>query len=376
MGSSIVQPLRAILLCAESWNPGYPRSRSTQKAERVGRKRGNPGLRGRLVNKSIDTYVLSLETINKMSVKYRIEAFAYLICNAWELLLKARLLDLSRDRSTIYRPADRRARVQKTISLRESLIRVYPSDKDPIRRNIEFVADLRDDATHLTIGPVPKDVLALFQASVLDYHKELNSWFEISLSDRVPVGMMTIVYDLTPDHFDLGAPILRKQMDKATFEYLSRLQSEIVSEREHLGNAPEFAIVFDYKLGLARRPQGADIVLTQGEGGVPLGMVNVPKSPDHTHPYFQQELIDRVNELIGGAITINQWDIQCISAQHNARNRPEFSYRSTKGAARPQFSEDFALWIVESYRRDSDFFTKARSYVSARRSGGSHKQLH
>src|SRR5215210_5760753 len=55
---------------------------------------------------------------------------------------KARLLDLSRDRSTIYRPADRRARVQKTISLRESLIRVYPSDKDPIRRNIEFVADL------------------------------------------------------------------------------------------------------------------------------------------------------------------------------------------------------------------------------------------
>jgi hypothetical protein len=329
-------------------------------------RRGNPGLRGRLLNKSIDAYVLALETINRISVKYRIEAFAYLICNAWELLLKARIIELSRNRDAIFRPHVGANRVRQTISLRDSVKHVYANERSPIRRNIELVADLRDAATHLTIGPVPKDILALFQACVLNYHKELSAWFGISLSDRVPVGMMTIVYDLTPDAFDLGAPLLRKQMDKDTFLYLSKLRSKIVSEREDLGNATEFAIVFDYRLAIAKSPHGADILLTHGEGGIPIGMVDVPKSPDHTHPYFQQELIDRVNELIGGAIEINQWDIQCISTQYNVPTRPEFCYRSSKGARRPQFSEAFAVWMVESYRKDPDFFAKSRSYMYAR----------
>lgn len=55
----------------------------------MGARRGNPGLRGRLLNSSIDAYILSLDTINRLSVRYRVENFAYLICNAWELLLKA-----------------------------------------------------------------------------------------------------------------------------------------------------------------------------------------------------------------------------------------------------------------------------------------------
>lgn len=55
-------------------------------------QRGNPGLKGRLLNKSVEAYVLSLETINRLSIQYRLETFCYLICNAWELLLKAQII--------------------------------------------------------------------------------------------------------------------------------------------------------------------------------------------------------------------------------------------------------------------------------------------
>jgi hypothetical protein len=65
-------------------------------------KRGNPGLKGKLLDKSTEAYILSLETINRLSVKYRIENFSYLICNAWELLLKTKILDHSKDRKSIY----------------------------------------------------------------------------------------------------------------------------------------------------------------------------------------------------------------------------------------------------------------------------------
>ena len=56
-------------------------------------RRGNPGMKGRLVDKSVDAYVLALETINRISIQYRMEAFCYLLCNAWELLLKAKIVD-------------------------------------------------------------------------------------------------------------------------------------------------------------------------------------------------------------------------------------------------------------------------------------------
>ena len=39
-------------------------------------RRGNPGLKGRLVDKSVEAYILALETINRISIQYRIEPLA------------------------------------------------------------------------------------------------------------------------------------------------------------------------------------------------------------------------------------------------------------------------------------------------------------
>ena len=41
---------------------------------------------------SLDAFVLALETINHISVRYRFQSFLFLLCNAWELALKARLI--------------------------------------------------------------------------------------------------------------------------------------------------------------------------------------------------------------------------------------------------------------------------------------------
>ena len=50
----------------------------------------------RLLHKSISAIVLSLEIINKPSIPYRIESFLFLLLNAWELLLKARIINIER----------------------------------------------------------------------------------------------------------------------------------------------------------------------------------------------------------------------------------------------------------------------------------------
>ena len=210
-------------------------------------RKGRSGLKGQMVEKSVDAYVLALETINRLSIKYRVESFTHLICNAWELLLKARVLDVQLSRDAIYYKT-KRGEPRRTISLRDALIKVVPSEKEPLRRNLEIVADLRDEAMHFVISEVPNDVLLLFQACVINYHKKLNEWFGISLSDRVSVGMMTIVYDLSPGSFDLGSPAVKRRLGKDVAAYLSHMQKKIQAEFSTLERSSEFSIGVEYKL--------------------------------------------------------------------------------------------------------------------------------
>lgn len=321
--------------------------------------RGNPGLKGRLLENSIDAYVLSLETINRLSIKYRTEAFVYLICNAWELMLKAKIIQDTGDKKSIYYKK-KRGEPRRSLSLRDCLKRVLPDDFDPTRRNIELVANLRDEATHLVISQIPNDILALLQACVLNYHARLVEWWDISLSKRVPVGMMTLVYDLGPDRLDLSNSVLRRQLGSDAAKYLIGLQDEIRREYLSLGGSRQFSVGIDYSLVLTNKPQDADISLTVGPDGQPLGKVSVPKDPSKTHPYRQKELIKETNEALGGKATINRHDVQCVRKAHDIEKRPEFHYQSGVKGSPKQYSHGLVEWMVRRYQQDSEFFEKSR----------------
>uniref|UniRef100_UPI0024304373 DUF3644 domain-containing protein n=1 Tax=Limosilactobacillus vaginalis TaxID=1633 RepID=UPI0024304373 len=55
-------------------------------------KECNSKLRNRLVDKSIEAFLMGLEVFNKPTINYRTEGFSFFICNAWELMFKALLL--------------------------------------------------------------------------------------------------------------------------------------------------------------------------------------------------------------------------------------------------------------------------------------------
>ena len=322
-------------------------------------RKGRAGLKGQLVEKSVDAYVLALETINRLSIKYRVESFTHLICNAWELLLKARVLDVQTSRDAIYcrtKPGD----AKRTISLRDALIKVIPNDKEPLRRNLEVVADLRDEAMHFVISEVPNDVLLLFQACVINYHKKLNEWFGLSLSDRVTVGMMTIVYDLSPGSFDLGSPAVKRRLGKDVAAYLATMQKKIQTEFSTLERSPEFSIGVEYKLVLTKKPGDADIVLSTGDKGKSGTVVQVAKDPSVSHPHRQKELLVALVAALDGAAVANQHDIQCVNKAHAVKKRPEWFYQGKVVGSPSQYSQAFVDWVVERVRQDAQFFTKAR----------------
>lgn len=327
-------------------------------------------LKDRLIEKSVEAYVLALETINRLTIQYRLESFCFLFCNAWELLLKAKIItDSGRDASVFYK--QKQGQAKRSLSLRDCLNNVWPNDRDPLRRNIERIEELRDESVHLVISQIPRDVTCLFQAGVINYHRQLNQWFGESLSERFPVGMMSIVFDRSPEQSDISEPRLQQQLGPDAASFLSRYCAEIKKEFDQLQRPSQFSIPIDYRLVLTKRADDADIALSSGPtNGEPTHIVEIAKDPSSTHPYRQKEVIEKVNEAL--QTEINQYDIRRVNEVFGVKANREYFYQGMVPGSPGQFSKAFVEFLIRRFRQDEEFFTKTREKAKAMESEVTH----
>lgn len=313
----------------------------------------------RLLEKSIEGYCLALETINRLTIQYRLEAFCYLFCNSWELLLKAKILAESGDERSIYYKSQRNNK--RSLSLRDCLRQVFTNPTDPTRRNIERIEKLRDESVHLVINRIPHDVIRIFQAGVVNYHRSLNQWFGESLSQRFPVGMMSIVYDLSPENSDLSNARLQRELGLDASEFLTRYCADVKKEFEELNFSAEFSIGIQYRLVLTNRVDDGDIVLTSGSQGAeyPTQIVEVAKDSGSSHPFRQKELLEHLNERLPTTV-VNSHDIKCINKVYGIKSKPEFFYQGRVPGSPAQYSPAFEDWVVTRFMSDNRFFTITR----------------
>jgi len=327
-------------------------------------------LKKRLIDKSIEAYVLALETINRLTVEYRLEIFCYLFCNAWELLLKAKIIQDNSSESKIYYKTSNisKEHPRRSLSLKDCLKQTISDDRSPIKRNIECIAELRDSSVHLVINRIPKDIIGLFQAGVINYHDRLGKWFGTSLSSRYPVGMMVLAYDLSPEQSDMDDKHLRNQLGDDAATFLTNYCANIHQEFGRLGHSERFAISFEYRLVLTKSQNNADITLTSGPGTEKMTrVVEVAKDSSKTHPYRQKEVIEQINQKISRS-PINQYDIQCINRIYGIKSRREWFFQGGVKGSPGQYSHSFVDWIVNRWRQNREFFREARAEVRQRSS--------
>ena len=128
----------------------------------------------------------AIEIYNKPTVEYREQTFALLMVNAWEILLKARLVQQAGGKmAAIYRREDSSRRYRRdpqtreplTIGLAEALGRAdIPRE---VRGNISGLVEVRNRAAHLgVLAPDARQaVLAFGTASVQNFLKVSSRWF-------------------------------------------------------------------------------------------------------------------------------------------------------------------------------------------------------
>ena len=184
-----------------------------------------------LLQKSQEAFLLSLEIYNKPTIQYRLESFCFFFTNAWELLLKAYLLEGTKSEKSIFYPKEKN-KPRKSITLRDALKRIFHNEKDPVRKNVEDIADLRDSATHLVVSELETIYVGLFQAGVLNYLEKLKEWFGVNVADKISPAMLSLIFDIGK----VNPVLLRKKHGREIADFFANKANEIESNISSLSD--------------------------------------------------------------------------------------------------------------------------------------------
>ncbi|QYJ92062.1 DUF3644 domain-containing protein [Shewanella spartinae] len=290
----------------------------------------------KLVSRSLDAFTLALEVYNRPSMKNRVEAFAIMMVNAWELLLKAEILK-AEGYEKIFYDGD------KSISISDAVKRRL-QEKDPVRINLETIIDLRDHAIHLLIPELQPQLSRLFQATVLNYQTRYRNEMGNAPLAGQSVGMLSLVVDGPAPEVALIQKLYGKHAAQSVSKFIQRFD-----ETSKKVDSTEFSIPVDYRLALVKREDESDLSLSVGDAGEGAIIITKTKDPDATHPYHTNEALDEINKR-QATISIKSGAFQAVLNKHKINSQPKSDMRWVIDG-RPRYSEKFIRWFVDNLKQ-------------------------
>lgn len=160
-----------------------------------------------LLKKSVAAGVTAIEVYNKPDFKFREESFSILMVNAWELLLKARILQLNHDRKeSIYIKSKSEVVLSpsgnpKTISITKAvaILQSYGEINSIIADNIQLLILIRDECVHFISedNELSVKVQRLGTASLKNFMTLAMKWFDFNFNQFNFYLMPVSFYHLT-----------------------------------------------------------------------------------------------------------------------------------------------------------------------------------
>ena len=271
-----------------------------------------------MLDKSEEAFLMAIEIYNKPTIKYRLEGFAFFICNAWELLLKAKLL---RDGKSIYF----NDKPNRTLALSNCINSVFTNDKDPVRKNLEIIVGLRNTATHYVIKELDSIYLPFMQSNVLNYSQKLFDFFERDITEKINSSFMTLVVN---NQQISDEEILSKYGDNILNRYI-----KIKNETQELINSnsnDRLAIKIDLNIKIVKDINEAKTTFRIAKDGEePIKIVKELKDTNLTHRYNQKRVIELVIDNLkrkGVEIIFNQYNLGLICKKFDLKNNEKYYY--------------------------------------------------
>lgn len=289
----------------------------------------------RLINKSIEAFVMGLEIYNKPTIKYRVEGFSFFICNAWELMLKAYLVNKDGEQSIYYKD-----KANRTLSLNKVIDIIFTNKHDGMRENLEKIIDLRNTSTHFITEEYELIYVPLFQACVNNYVEKMQKYHNVDITKYISanfISLNTRIENLSNDE-------IRTKYSKITAEKLIKSKNKITKEINSSSN--KFAIPIKANLYITKNENQADIkVAIKSKSDTNIAIVNKMQDISNVYPYTTKDVIKQVNKKLkqkdilivkikqGKQVKgiFNTYDFQLFTKFYGLKEDNKYSYHITVG---------------------------------------------
>lgn len=311
----------------------------------------------RLLDKSQEAFILAIELFNRPTIRYRVEGCAFFLCNAWELMLKAYIAKRDGYQAIFYPGKENR-----TLALEDCLKKVMTNDKDPVRRNIETVNELRNTGTHFVVEEYEITYGPIFQANIRNYDDSLRAYHGIEICDRIPDNYLVLSVNRT----GLDGQTIRAKYTPEVAERLLSTQENIDARSEAEAN-PKYAAYFRTEFMLSKK-SGIPIRIDSSADSA-ARIIKQVVDPADRYPYQMKKLLELVNRQLrkrGIIFTsgeeadarFNKWHfglfVKCYGMKQDERYAFDRSTSDEKRAERHQYiySNATVEFIVDEIAKD------------------------
>lgn len=315
-----------------------------------------------LVDKSTEAFTMAIEIYNKPTLKYRVEGFAFFICNAWELMLKAYLIKTQGESSIYYSDKDSRS-----ISLRDCITKILTNEKDPLRKNLECLVELRNTSTHFILPEYEILYAPLFQACVMNYIQKLYQYHELDISKTLPDRFITL--SISNSSFS-DEEIRAKYGEKLSAHLLELCESlESMTNDNH---SPSFSIKIKHELQLTKSKDGTPIRwANEDEDAESVRIITKLSDVNSSFPYNVKAIIDKVRkQLLKLHIStkFNSSTFNDMCQYFGWKTNPKLSYaHKIDKQPRYTYSQQLIEQIINQYKEDPNCGERIHKEMEARR---------
>ena len=305
-------------------------------------------LKEKLLEKSKEAFVLAIELYNKPTIKYRVEAFSFFICNAWELMLKAHMICKFGENSIYY--ADNQNR---TISLEKCLQKIITNEKAPIRKNLSKIIELRNTSTHFITEEYEMVYIPLFQACLFNFVEKMQEYHGIDMTEVVPQNFLTLSVSMKA----LDENVIRAK-------YPEEIATKLLESNAQLApviaeNNQSFAIKVEHLHYITKdKNKATSYVYVDKDADVGVKIIKELKDPNNTHKYTMKTAIKEINRRLqseGLDFKINQYIFGLFNKKYGIKDNEKFCYIHRQ-YAQPSYTYSMSAieLIVGEIKNDSE----------------------
>lgn len=297
-------------------------------------------LKDKLIEKSIEAFIMGLEIYNKPTIKYRIEGFSFFVVNAWELMLKATLLKRG---ESIYFPD----KPDRTLSLESVIKKIYTDKNTRIRLNLEKIIELRNISTHYITEDYEVKYVPLFQACVLNFVNEIQRFHGVDITHYIAQNFLTISARYEP----LSNEEIRLKYSPEIAEKLIKQANEI-DVLSATYSSDKFAINIKQNLYITKKKSEADFIVgIDSMSDTKVTVVKDVKDPSDTHKYSYnnvvtavQEALKKKNIKLNYKAGFNQYVLNLVIDFYDIKHNIKYAYEHVIGN---QHSYTYSQQLIE-----------------------------